>query len=455
METQGIPLALGPNDADDGESGRMQRGMAIAAVIAISKVQIGYLVPSASGNGSYVVSIDSTPYCSCPDFERRKAPCKHIYGVLCVVSREASSIGSPDGVVQESPEPKHKTYSQNWPAYNQAQTHEGDHFLILLRELCDSVEQPPKASKRGRPRLQLSDMLFGMGVKVYSEKSARRSMSYLRSAEAQGLMERLPSTTSCWRYMEKPEIKPILRNLVQVSARPLAIVESHFSPDSTGFSTSVYDRWFDHKWGETKEKKRAKFITAQLMVGAKTNVVTDADAFEKQVGDAPQLIPLLNNTLRHFDVRQVSADMGYLADYNLLAIKDAGADPLIPFREDTKPRKGAKTAKDLLWNRLWHYYNYNCSEFDRYYHRRSNVESAVNMIKSKFGGDVFSKNPAAQENEVLVKVVCHNIVVLIHEMYELNIWPNFGEYVPELNKGPVLLSDGLPTGQGARSMALA
>ena len=35
------------------------------------------------------------------------------------------------------------------------------------------------------------------------------------------------------------------------------------------------------------------------------------------------------------------------------------------------------------------------------------------MIKAKFGGYVRSKNPAAQVNEVLVKVLCHNICVLI------------------------------------------
>ena len=65
------------------------------------------------------------------------------------------------------------------------------------------------------------------------------------------------------------------------------------------------------------------------------------------------------------------------------------------------------------------------------------------MIKAKFGGDVLSRNPEAQENKVLVKVLCHNICVLIQSMYELKIWPTFDEYMPELNKEPVLLSDGL------------
>ena len=41
------------------------------------------------------------------------------------------------------------------------------------------------------------------------------------------------------------------------------------------------------------------------------------------------------------------------------------------------------------------------------------------MIKAKCGGSLRSKNPEAQVNEALVKILCHNICVLIHAMYAL------------------------------------
>jgi len=47
------------------------------------------------------------------------------------------------------------------------------------------------------------------------------------------------------------------------------------------------------------------------------------------------------------------------------------------------------------------------------------------MIKSKFGDSVRSKTEVAQVNEVLLKVLCHNICVVIHEMFELGIEPDF------------------------------
>lgn len=58
-------------------------------------------------------------------------------------------------------------------------------------------------------------------------------------------------------------------------------------------------------------------------------------------------------------------------------------------------------------------------------HKRSNVESTFSMMKRKFGDSIRSKTDVAMVNEVLCKVLCHNLVALIHEMYELGIEPVF------------------------------
>ena len=43
------------------------------------------------------------------------------------------------------------------------------------------------------------------------------------------------------------------------------------------------------------------------------------------------------------------------------------------------------------------------------------------MVKRKFGGSVRSKTPNAQVDEASLKFLCHNIVVLIQSIYELDI----------------------------------
>jgi hypothetical protein len=48
-----------------------------------------------------------------------------------------------------------------------------------------------------------------------------------------------------------------------------------------------------------------------------------------------------------------------------------------------------------------------------------------NMIKTKFTDLVRSKNQTAQVNEVLLNVLCHNVCVIVQEMFELDITSNF------------------------------
>jgi hypothetical protein len=47
------------------------------------------------------------------------------------------------------------------------------------------------------------------------------------------------------------------------------------------------------------------------------------------------------------------------------------------------------------------------------------------MIKGKFGGSLRSKTYQGQANELLCKILCHNICCLIQSIYELGIEPTF------------------------------
>lgn len=74
---------------------------------------------------------------------------------------------------------------------------------------------------------------------------------------------------------------------------------------------------------------------------------------------------------------------------------------------------------------MFHYFCFKQDEFQAHYHKRSNVESTFSMIKAKFRDSVRSKTDMAMKNEVLCKILCHNICCLIQAMYELNVEPTF------------------------------
>ena len=411
-----IPIALGPGDPDDGDAGRQARGMAIAAITRIEKNPLGYTIPSLSGNGTYVMSNQDGGFCSCPDFAARLQPCKHLYALEFTIQREEW----PDGTKVETKTVRIVSAGQDWAAYNASQTHEQEWFVKLLRELCDSIHQPEKQG-RGRPRLPLSDMVFGVGLKVYSTMSGRRAMGDIRNAQADGLMDRVPCFSSVARYLENPDLAPILKGLIEQSALPLKSVEQDFAVDSSGFSTNVFDRWFSHKWG--KQIKEARWIKAHIITGVITNVVTSAEVNDTMSHDSPQFAPLVKATANNFTISEVSADKAYLSKRNLRVVDDLGGTAYIPFKSNSKAITHHK--RDSLWERTFHYFNLNRADFLAHYHKRSNVETTFSMVKAKFGGAVRSKTAAAQVNEVLVKILCHNICVLIQAIYELGVEPIF------------------------------
>ena len=69
--------------------------------------------------------------------------------------------------------------------------------------------------------------------------------------------------------------------------------------------------------------------------------------------------------------------------------------------------RSALEAARCRWERMFHFYMYRCDEFLGHYHGR------FQMTKAKSGATVRSNTPAAQHNEVLCKVLCHNLRCLV------------------------------------------
>jgi hypothetical protein len=142
---------------------RKERGLQLAQRGHIVKHAEGWQVLSQTGNGHYLVKLDTIPSCTCPDFEIRGQKCKHIYAVECLITWETITAGGQTTV--NKTKTVRITYKQNWSIYNAAQTEEKVRFIPLLESLCALIEQPPQTI--GRPRLRLSDMVFACVYKVY------------------------------------------------------------------------------------------------------------------------------------------------------------------------------------------------------------------------------------------------------------------------------------------------
>jgi transposase len=398
---------------------RKQRGLEIAALARIDRDNDAYLVPSQTDprHPKYKVHYHAEhPTCNCPDHEQRGCRCKHIYAVEYVIRRERNADGSTTVTESITVTKTRKTYAQDWPNYNAAQVNEKRHFQELLADLCKGlVESPDETPVRGRPKFPLSDAVFSVVFKIYSTRSGRRFSDDLVDAKDKGYISRVPHYNTAFKYIENPELYPILLEMIERTSLPLKSVESQFAVDSTGFAFCRFVRWFDIKYNRFTAEQQ--WVKAHICCGTKTNVVTAIEIHERDAADAPQLPSLVRSTIKNFDVKEVSADKGYSDRKCHSAITAAGATPYIAFKKNATGEVGG------IFRKMFHYFQFKREDFLAHYHRRSNVESTVMRIKSKFGDAVRSKTEAAARIEVLAKVLCHNICCLISAMYELGIQP--------------------------------
>jgi transposase len=393
---------------------REERGKLLCKSVAIVKTASGWRVPSQSHSGrAYLVTFEGhEPECDCPDCQLHKTKCKHIYAVEFYIREEIDHKGrimQTKGV--------RISYAQNWSAYNKSQTSEKLVFMKLLKDLCENVEQPKY--EFGRPTLPFADMLFGSVMKIYTGFSLRRFMSDMKIAKEMQLVENVPCYSSLSNFMNRKEVREIIEQLITISSLPLKEVEIDFAVDSSGFSTSRFARWFDYKWG--KEKKFRVWLKAHLISGVKTNIITGVKITEGQENDSPQLAELVRKTAENFNISEVSGDKAYGSRENLKVINECGGIPFIPFKKNVT----GKARGSMLWHKMYHYFIYKHDDFLVHYHKRSNSETVFHMIKTKFRADLRSKKQVAQINELLIKVLCHNVCVVIQEINELGVKGEF------------------------------
>jgi transposase len=370
-----------------------------------------FKVKSQSGNGFYEVK--ATPngmICDCPDFVYRGGKCKHIAATRYYLEIEKDT---PQGTVTEK---VHLTYTQAWNAYNEAQKAEIKLFDDLLKDLVKAVPEPEQSM--GRPRLSIHETLFCAIQKVYSQLSSRRAHGLFQNATERGQIDHTPDFNVPSKLFKNPEMTPILHELVTLSALPVAGLENDFSVDSTGFRTTTFSAYNGMKHGQKKEHQ---WVKAHLCAGVKTNIVAAVAITDSNGGDSPQFGPLVKKASEGFTINEVSADMAYSSRLNLQLAANEGSKAYIPFRKNATGRSRGSA----LWSKMYHYFQINRDDFMEHYHKRSNIEATNAAIKRKFGETLKSKNPVAQVNELLAKIIAYNLTVVIHEMYENGIQPEF------------------------------
>lgn len=306
---------------------------------------------------------------------------------------------------------------RDWELYTYYQNFEKRMFMQLLDEICSLIESHPIRNP-GRPNLESRDMIFALCLKIFTKVSSRRLHSDLEFAHKDGFIESIPNYTTLMKFMQEMGLTPILQELIKVSALPIRQHGQSMAMDATGFSTSQFGRWFNHRYGTESEKRI--YLKCHAMIEVRSNTVVSVEVTPSNVADTTQFEELLTRGTKYMDVKEVSADKGYLSRQNVLVANKLGVQAFIPFKVDSKRKKS-----NAVWKQMFDWFQENRQEYLEHYHERSNVESTFAMIKQKFGGSLMTRNFVSQTNEILAKVLCHNITCLVRAYYEKKLFIEF------------------------------
>lgn len=346
--------------------------------------------------------------CAIPDGQ-----CEHVWAVRFT----EKSRRKDEAVIEVIGTLDDRTDSER--AFTEGQKATGRMFGEMLGALLSGVAEPRRTESRpGRPPLPLRDGLFCTIKKVFSGDSCRTFYSEMEEDASIGLISHVPNWSVASRILCRPELTPVLLDLVSLSAAPLVGVESGgtVAIDSTGFAA----HWFGGYFLEAhKVDRHHDWVKAHLAVGTRTHIVTAAIVNERG-GDAPEFPGLLRSTIQAgFEPSAVVADRGYLSRRNYDAAAQLGIPAFIPFKSNSRP----KPSGTRVWRDMYHLFALHDGQFDNIYHRRSQIESANSAMKRKMGEPLLSKGVVSRRNEVLCKIIGYNITVLIMEMFRTGIDP--------------------------------
>ncbi|MCI4343525.1 MAG: transposase [Thermoplasmata archaeon] len=203
------------------------------------------------------------------------------------------------------------------------------------------------------------------------------------------------------------------------SAIPLIGLEDKCAIDSTGLRTTRFNYYRKEKYEPERENDWRKL---HALVGVKTHVMPVLEFTDGSVHDSKMFESLLRRALENgFQFKQVVADKGYQGRANFNTAAELEVQPFIPFKKN----QTGETKGSPMYHKMFLFFQLHREQFDQIYGQRAQVESSFSAYKQKFGEVIASRNFDAQQNEVLCTAIAYNITILVRQMFEAGILPDF------------------------------
>jgi transposase len=304
---------------------------------------------------------------------------------------------------------------KRWPRdevlYNEIQETEFLNFFEFARYLTNYV-------CKGRKMKSMINCLII--VHKFPNLSLRRGRGFLLLLKKFGIISvDIPCFKTLSNYRENTYLQIILDRLIEESSKPLSVIEHDFATDATGIRTNLFSSWYSLRC--KKEIKKRDHLTIHITTGVKSNTITALNVEAKSGKDNEIFREHVDKTAKNFDANEFSGDGRYWCKENCRKVVEVGAKPYFKVHKNYAGRSRGR----FHWKEMNLEFEKNPVEYEKHYHKRSNVESTNMSKKMLHGNKVYSRLTSSRINEETFRWLNHNINVLNRAKHQWNINPKF------------------------------
>ena len=304
---------------------------------------------------------------------------------------------------------KKKRWPRDEVLYNKVQESEFLNFFEFVRYLTNYV------CKERKMKSMIQCLLIWRKFPNLSVRRARGFLLLLRKFNI--ISVNIPCFKTLSNYNENNSLQIILDKLIEKSSKPLSIIEHDFATDSTGIRTKLFSTWFSLRC--KKRIRRRDHLTAHTTIGVKSGTITALNIEIKPGKDNKIFREHVDKTSENFKVNEWSGDGMYWCKKNCKKVSEKGGKPYFKCKSSWNGKQDGFPS----WKEMNKDFVENKEDYDKHYHKRSNVESTNHSKKALHGNSVYSRLPSDRINEETLRWINYNINVLNRAKYEWDINP--------------------------------
>ncbi len=293
--------------------------------------------------------------------------------------------------------------------------HERAKFLSVCSNFIDDT-MSDSPYLEGRPKFPIKDILKALSIQTLNGLSFRRAESDLLLAKTLGCLNTIPKKSTLSKYMNDKSLTEELERLIQLCAIPFFGSEEKLIVDSTWFAIKMYSGGHNRKPKYGKPDDQANIPSMEkckkLHIACLPNskIIAYAKATSGTTHDCPLFNEIISTVYDNgFIPDKCLADAGYLSKDNYALCQELGIkQSFIDFKSNIT----GKHPKSQAFRDAFHLYKHEHNIWHEDYRYRVLIESVNSVIKRKFLTWLRTKTDTARDNEILLKALCYNLLIL-------------------------------------------